>query len=413
MNKFASGAPPALYRGARACTLLFVAAVLASYGYVMITGTYNGDFFGVPETLGFFGQGAMLVAAMAPYGIGWLVYRHYKAKPYRGAIEVPQRRLTVVFFLMVVWFIVLALKWDVGVLGREIYDAPALIKPFIQITNRINPFYLGVLFILMYRGPRKVLWLGIALLIALGIARAGLGVFIYLLLAGVIRGQTSITRFVRRHKLALIFGLLVFPTAVSQLYQLRSSLRDKEPEADLTITQVITARLVGRLSSFSNSALVVQETAHFKDSVRHLDPLYYERQAFGGIFGAAFVPEITPERMLINVYGGDWVDISFMVGTPGNLYIAWLISPAIAALNLSLLIGMCMATFSLSRVLRVPVANEFALMLLLYPLTSGVSNEFSSLVAAIASFVVLFAILAIPRRPMGSGFSQRADVRTD
>lgn len=388
-----------MYMGARICTLFFVTAAVASYFYVLVTGTYNGDFFGVQETLGPALQSCMLVAALIPYGIGWLVYRFFKARPHRATIPVPQRRLTIAFFVLVVWFIVLALKWDVGVLAKEIYDAPAAIKPFIQISNRLNPFYLGVLFILMYRGPRKVLWLGIVLLIVLGIARAGLGVFIYILLASLIRGHASIARFIRRYKIAVVVGLLVIPTLVSQLYELRSTLRGTEPEVELTIAQVITARLVGRLSSFSNSALVVQETGLFQSAVKQLDPLFYERQAFGGVFGVTFLPEVTPERMLINVYGGDFVDVSFMVGAPGNLYLAWLISPVIASINLALMIAMCVVTFTLARMLRIPVANEFALMLLLYPLTSGVSNEFSSLVAAMASFVVLFAALAIPWRP--------------
>ncbi len=407
------GSPPPLYVGARICTLLFVAAAVASFVYVLVTGTYNGDFFGVSETLGLAGQTAMLVAGLAPYGIGWFIYRIYKASPYRGTIPVPPRRLYATFFILMVWFILLALKWDVGVLAKEIYDAPALIKPFIQISNRINPFYLGVLFILMYRGPRGGLLLGIALLIVLGLARAGLGVFIYILLALLIRENASLIRFAKRFKVVILVSLLVFPTLVSQLYQLRSSLRDKDPEVELTVAQVITARLVGRLSSFSNSALVVQETQHFQSAVGQLDPLFYERQAFGGIFGAAFVPEATPERMLINVYGGDLVDISFMVGVPGNIYMAWLISPALALVNFTLMVAMCVATFKLARMMRIPVANEFALMLLLYPLTSGVSNEFSSLVTAMASFVVLFAVLAIPLRSTSAKATVHTHARVD
>jgi hypothetical protein len=413
MNAASSVSPPPLYVGARICTLLFVAAAVASFGYVLVTDTYNGDFFGVSETLGLAGQLAMLAAALAPYGIGWLIYRIYKARPYHGPIPVPPRRLYIAFFFLMIWFIVLAWKWDVGVLGKEIYDAPAPIKPFIQLSNRINPFYLGVLFILMYRGPRKWLLAGIALLIVLGIARAGLGVFIYVLLALLIRENAALIRFAKRFKIAIVVCLLVFPTAVSQLYQLRSSLRDKEPEVELTVAQVIAARLVGRLSSFSNSALVVQETQHFRSAVRQLDPLFYERQAFGGIFGAAFVPQATPERMLINVYGGESVDISFMVGVPGNLYMAWLISPVLALFNFTLMIAMCVATFKLARMMRIPVANEFALMLLLYPLTSGVSNEFSSLVAAMASFVVLFALLAVPWRAPSANPAPQTGSRVD
>lgn len=399
MNTARPGTPPPAYRGAKACVLLFVLSAMISFGYVALTGTYNGDFFGVEETLGLFRQAVMLVLGLAPYAVGWLLYRHYKAKPYAGVIPVPDRRLTATFFVIVAWFIFLAAKYDVGVLTKGDYDAPALIKPFIQVSNRINPFYLGVMFILGHRGSRRVLAAGVLSLIALGILRAGLGVFLYILLAFIIRDYARCAEFIRRRKTVVLAVALAAPLVVSQLYALRSSLREVDSELEFTATQVITARLVGRLSSFSNSSLTLQESPHFESIADQLDPLYFERQMFGGIFGIVFLPTVTPERMLINVFGGDFMDVSFMVGLPGNLYLAWLKSPVIAVVNAALVVLVCAATFRLARLMRMRHANEFALMLLLYPLTSGVGNEFSSLMIAVASFCVLFALLAIPWRP--------------
>lgn len=384
------------YAAARACVILFVSSAFVSYVYVLITGTYNGDFYGVPEALGFFGQTGMLALALLPYAIGWHLYRYFKAKRPRQTIPIPHRRVTIVFFVVVIWFIVLVIKYDVGVLGQALYDAPALIKPLIQISNRINPFYLGVLFILTHQGSRKVLWLGIALLIALGILRAGLGVFLYVSLALLIRNYQHIAHYVRHHRLQILVVALVFPTIVGQLYSFRGKLRDDgSAEIVMSATQIVAARLVGRLSSFSNGALVTQETAYFKSEVNRLDPFYFEEQAFGGVFGVAFIPQVTPERMLVNIYGGDYFDVSFMVGLPGNLYLALLISPLIFILNVVIVLLMSVAVFVLSRKLRTSMANEFALLLLLYPLTSGVGNEFSSLIAALLSFCILFALLAI------------------
>jgi hypothetical protein len=288
------------------------------------------------------------------------------------------------------------MKYDVGVLGKELYDAPSYIKPFIQLSNRLNPFYLGVLFILLHRGSRAILWSGIALLIALGLLRAGLGVFLYVSLALLVRHFGGVRGYVRRHKISILLAALAFPLMVAQLYSVRAALRDDgSAEIVMSATEIVAARLVGRLSSFSNSAIVAQETSLFRNEVRQLAPLYFASQAFGGIFGVAFIPRVTPERMLINIYGGDWFDVSFMVGVPGNLYLGWLISPVIFLFNLSLIVLMCVTVFLVARQLNIPCANEFALLLVLYPLTSGVGSEFSSLIASLIGFCVIFAAIRL------------------
>lgn len=395
---------PKDYYAARACTVAFAGAALLSFLYVVITGTYNGDFYGVAQTLGFFGQTVILFLCVLPYLFGWKLYKFFKFRPQARTIAVPTGRLTVVFFAVVLWFIVLAVKYDVGVLGQPIYEAPALIKVLIQISNRLNPYYLGVLFILLHRGSRKVLWLGIVLLIMLGILRAGLGVFIYIFMALLVREYAAITKYAKTHRVKIAIVVLLFPTAVSQLYGLRATLRHEETsEVVMTATEIVLARFVGRLSSYSDTALTIQETNLFHAEIHRLDPLYFAQQGFGGIFGVAFIPDVTPERLLINVYGGDLRDVSFMVGMPGNLYLAAMLSPAVFLLNLALIVFMSLLIFFFARKLRVPVANEFALVLLLYPLTSGVGNEFSSVIAALISFCLLFAILAVPVLPGRGG----------
>lgn len=385
-------------RAARSCALLFMLAVVVSFGYIISTGTYNGDFYGVPEQLGLVGQVGMLILGSMPYAIGWWMYRYFKARPIQGSVAVSGHRVTLTFFILAVWFMVLAYNYEVGVLGKPLYEAPAIITPFIQLTNRINPFYLGVLFILVHRGSRKVLLLGIACLIALGILRAGLGVFLYIFLALLVRHYRKIVNYLTRNRVTIIMVLLALPMAVTELYSLRSTLRahDESVELVMSASEVITAKLMGRLSSLSNSNMVVQESSFFSKEVAKLDPLYFQLQALGGVFGASFIPVNIPERMLINVNGEDFFDVSFMVGVPGNLFLALLISPILFLLNLVTLLLMCAATFYFARKLKFPLSNEFALLLLLYPLTSGVSNEFSSLAMALLSFCVLFSVLNIP-----------------
>lgn len=384
------------YRAARVCIIFYLCSLIGSFSYILMTGIYNGDFYGVPETIGLIGQLLIFVASALPYALAWGLYKFFKAKPQRRAVQIPVRKLTITFFVIIIWFIILTIKYDVGVLGKEIYDAPSGIKFIIQISNRFNPFYLGVLFIICHRGSRTILVSGIMLLIVLGILRAGLGVFLYIFLALIIRNYNGIKNYIRRNRLKFLIFIIIFPMLVSELYSLRNHLRKgSEAEVAFSVVEILTARLMGRLSSVSNSALVFQETSYFETETRLLDPFYFQRQAFGGVFGVKYLPEVTPERMLINVYGGDYKDVSFMVGLPGNFYMSWLISPVIAMLNLITVIAMSIAVFYFARKLKVPFINEYALILLLYPLTSGVSNEFSSLVVAMVSFWFLFTLLNV------------------
>ncbi len=397
------------YRAARACVMLFVLSTFISYAYVFGTGTYNGDFYGAPEKLGFFGQTCVLIAALIPYVFGWYLYRYFKSKNQRRTVRVPYQSVACVFFIVVIWFIAIAMKYDVGVIGRDAYVAPPFIKFIIQISNRINPFYIGVFFILTNRESRKTLWLGIVLLLALGMLRASLGVFLYVALALLIRNYREIASCVRRNKMKVLIASLLFPLIVSQLYSVRGTLRGDRPAGSSPpISEVVVGKLAGRLSSFSDSALIFQKSGYFESAVNRLDDLYFFKQAFGGIFGAEFIPEVTPERMLVNVSGGDYVNVSFMTGLPGNLYLAWLLSPAVFILNLSLVLLMCLAIFILARKLRTPLANEFALVLVLYPLTSGVGNEFSSVIISLLSFLLIFLLLTIfnkKNRKVASNFS--------
>jgi len=383
---------------ARLCLWFYLGALFLSVAYILTTGTFNGDFYGVPVTLDAWAFSFSVIASAAPYYFGYWVYLRFSRRASQPTVRVGNALLCKTFFVVTIWFIALAIKYDVGVLGREIYDAPPVLKPFIQISNRINPFYLGAFFIAGYQGSRKTIALGIILMITLGLLRAGLGVFIYVLLALVIRNHRHFRGAVRRHFFKIAIFFLVLPLATSQLYSLRSELRGHENiDAALTVTDIVAARLVGRLSSISNSSFVMQEHAHFKSDVQLLDPWYFQRQMLAPLFGVGVVPEVIPERLLINVHGSSWFDISFMTGVPGNLAMAWFVHPLIALLNFATMIFLIWMSFFFANKLDMPYRNEVCFMLLLYPLTSGVGNEFSFIAVSMVALIVLFKVLRLLR----------------
>lgn len=381
---------------AKLCLWFFLGAVFASTGYILTTGRYNGDFMGVPVTLSLGEFSLSFIASVAPYLLGYFVYQRFSRRASPPTVRVSNALLGKTFFAVTIWFIVLAISYGVGAMGEGEYYAPAMLKPVIQITNRINPFYLGVFFIVGYQGSRKTIALGITLLIILGLLRGGLGVFMYIFLALVIRNHRNIRSAVRRHFFKIALSILAVPFVTTQLYSLRADLRGTEGlYAEISMVEMVGAILVGRLSSISDSSFIMQERAQFKSEAKQLDPWYFQQQLLAPLLGIGVVPEIIPERLLINAFGGQYFNVSYMAGVPGNLLMAWFIHPLIALINAITILTMMLLSFFFANKLNLPYRNEVCFMLLLYPLTSGVSNEFSFIPVFMIALIILFKMLRL------------------
>lgn len=383
---------------ARLCLWFFLVMLLVSIAYTIITGNLNGDFYGVPLSLTDWEFTFVALISLAPYLIGYQIYKRFTRTAPAPTVRVGNALLGRTFFVVTLWFIFLAVEYGVGVMGRELYDAPELIKPFIQITNRISPFYLGVFFIVGYQGSKKIITLGIFLLITLGLLRAGLGVFMYVFLALLIRNHKSLRGAFRRHFFKLVLAVVLLPMVSSQLYAIRSEMRESQDiNIDLSAAEIVVGRLVGRLSSISDTTFIFQNSDQFRSDVRVLDPLYFQRQTLAPLFGVGIVPENIPERLLINVHGGSLFDVSFMTGVPGNLTMAWFINPMIALMNAITMVLMVWLSLFFANKLDLPYRNEVCFMLLLYPLTSGVGNEFSFIAVSMVALILLFKLLRLFR----------------
>ena len=383
---------------AKLCLWFFIAMLSISIAFTVVTGDLNGDFYGVPLSMTCWGFAFVALISLAPYVIGYLMYKQFTRTAPPPSVRVGNALLGSMFFVVTLWFIVLAIQYDVGVLGREIYDAPELIKPIIQISNRINPFYLGVFFIVGYQGSKKTIALGILLLITLGLLRAGLGVFMYVFLALVIRNHESLSGSFRRYFFKLALALVILPIITPQLYAIRSEMRESQDiNLDMSAVEIVIGRLVGRLSSISNTVFIYQNADQFRSDARVLDPMYFQRQTLAPLLGAGIIPENIPERLLINVHGGTLFDVSFMTGVPGNLAFAWFIHPLIALTNAITMTLMAWLSFLFANKLDLPYRNEVCFMLLLYPITSGVGNEFSFIAVSMVALIVLFKFLRLFR----------------
>ncbi len=372
--------------------LFFIFSACISFIYVLIKGRLNGDFLGVEVTLPPWLLLLNLVFTILPFIFTWKVYLYFKKKSPKYCVTIPTTFFGYFLIFIIVWNIIVTILYGVGVMAAPPYEAPSLIKLVIQVMNRFNYFYGVFIYVLLVPKKNKLQFILIFMLLFLAYLRAGLGVFMYLAMLLYIKYFIEFNSFLKRQKIVVILIILIFPFFVNSMYALRNSLRNQN-ETEMS-KDMIFGILFGRLSSFSDSAFILQEAPYFLLNAQLLDPYYFQKQALGGVVSMNYMPEVRPESMLFKFYYETSEDnVTYMAGTQGNLYISLFHSTSTFFLNLSTIIFYIFSTFYLFRLLRFNYANELAFMLLLYVLMSGVSNEYAFLVFSVFVYFVLFLVV--------------------
>jgi hypothetical protein len=386
-----------------ALLLLFGAFAILSWAYCLATGSFNGDFLLVDVTTSPAVLTMALVLALLPYVIGWEAFRKVRTSPPRVEVQTPQRLFNWVLAATFAWYGFITVAFGVGVMMREVYTAPPGILTLIQISNRIDPFYVGVLFILASPKSARYDVPAALLMVGLGLLRAGLGSFMYLGIALGYKYFAEITRSRRKIlAVALVLGIGV-PAATGILYGIRGSLRE-EVEQEMRLADLVFARLIGRLSSFSDTAYILQEARDLSAPAEQLDALYFQKQILGSLVHSTFLPDPTPEKILVTQRTGLALEtVGFMPGVPGNLALAWMRSKAVFLLNLVTILLLVVATLAAANHFEKQALKSSGLLLLIYPLTSGVSHEFSSVLFTIVAVLVLFRLTAMVQATGGEG----------
>lgn len=369
---------------------LFISATIASCAYCIVTGQFNGDFFPQPVYLSALALVAILGVCLLPYAITWrLAGLIDRAQP-RSVFAPSQRALLLFLLAGFALHIAVTILYGVGVLDSPVYSAPPLVVPVIQVLNRLDPYYLGAFFILATPKRAATDGLAIGLMITTSILRAGLGAFAYVLIALCIKYRSELVRIFWRAPWLTAGAALALPTVVSVLYEVRGQLRG-DAAYDYSLSEMVLGRFVGRLSSFSNVAYIEQFNQSFAWSAKSLETFYFPKQALVSLLGSSFAPSLTPERLLISGTRSYEGFSTFMTGVPGNLMMAWYVSPAVATMNAMLIFGTVAAVLWLSRYLD-GTARLFGMAMVIYPLTSGVANEFATLLINMLLFV-LFSVI--------------------
>ena len=380
------------YRSARNLYRFFIFTSIISFLYALINGRLNGDFLGKEVTIPFWLLFLNLIFTLLPFFVLWKFYLYFKNKTIKSKLKIPLNSLAVFLIILMLLNILFTLFFGVGIMAAPNYEAPGYIKPFIQICNRFNYTYGSFIYIIAVSKKNRTQILLILLLIILSYLRAGLGIFLYLSMLFYIKYYLEVNYFIKKRLLIIIFISLSFPFIVSFLYNIRDTLRLNKSEE--VVADPILGSLFGRLSSFSDAAFILQEAPYFILKSQDLDPFYFQKQALGGVISQDFMPEQRPEKILFwFFYEKLDVNVAYMAGTQGNLYMSFMKSPYVFLLNIFTIIIFIYGTLYLFSKFFFKNSLELGFMLLLYVVMSGVSNEYAFLLFSIFVFFILFLII--------------------
>jgi len=258
------------------CAVLIIFNFLSGY-YITAKGIYNGDFQGIPIDQSNFEVWVNACTASIPYLVLYMII--LKTTPLRvSPIKLP--KVFVIFAIVIlILSLILTLTYGVGIIGKEIYQAPILLKPFIVVISRIDVVVLtGILILSPYINIRTAL-LAASLLLMITLYRTSLQyvAFVSLLLfyKFMLSNNHKINKY-NNQKIILIFLIIVaFITYITpDLYSFRDELRGSVSEG-MEIEDFIFGRLIGRLSNLS--ALLIFESRYvlFNNDIDQLYSLSY------------------------------------------------------------------------------------------------------------------------------------------
>ena len=373
---------------------LFGAFAVISFIYALSTRSYNGDFIDRRASLGVVLMVINLILTLLPLFLLWKAYLFFKKRETSHVVPIPLKIFEYFVFVLLILNLVVTIAFGVGKAATEFYEAPALIKPFIQILNRLDFVYISLLFILLSTN-RTAIYRTTILIIVISILKASIGIFLFVFLVFGLKYFAEIREYMRTRKKVLVVVLFIFPFFIQSLYEIRDQIRqDDKFQQQFSVPKFFFGKLTGRLSSFSNSAIIIQEALYFSVKAKSLEDYYFQKQAIGGVLGANFLPHERPEFIMIQILDGSPNKrVAFMCGTQGNLMIAALKSFKILTINILTIGFLVLLTFWLIRLLGFKYATEFAVILLIYPLTSGVANEFSMVAFSSLFLVILFLLI--------------------
>lgn len=375
-----------------------MAAACISYGYALFTGTYNGDYIGKTINLA---QGQLLLNllyTLLPFIILFGLYACFREKKCNRTVSIPTRFLAGFLLISLIFQLILVVIYDAGALGIANSSAalpPVLLYPF-RVIYRFSPLIGILLYYLTPDRNRKMLLLLCSLLFILYILRGSLMIFVYFGLFLLMEYHIVLLNYIKKHWLLVIAIVLLAPLIVSALYDLRENIRNTPVEEDdvpieLSSAGMITGKLVGRLSSFTNSAVIMEREDTLSQLARnHFSVFQYPKEALGQVYGSVLPANSYAYTNILLRCEGKNTPISYMLGTQGALLLSTYHSATAFWLALFTMIATIILSFGLCRFIPGQTLNKWIFMLFCIPVMSGVASEYMKILSSLLLYILLF-----------------------
>jgi hypothetical protein len=256
--------------------LIYSGITLVNYITVLTTGFYTGDFLwgrpklsGIELFLNFLYTVLPLVSAFVLYKI--YVYKVYKYLSQQGSVPLPMGALGIYLFAAYLFSIFVSVRYSVGLFGGDgTYNTPAWLRPFIVFTNRLSPSLGMYIYCLSAPEKNKLKYLFMAFMVILGIARASLSPLFQVLMVYILmKYDGNLFRYIKK-RIPLLALLLVLVSFFGyDIYNFRERLRSGSTDGyTATVAaspiRLIFGRIFGRLSSYSASALLLENRRKYE-----------------------------------------------------------------------------------------------------------------------------------------------------
>lgn len=374
--------------------IFFILCAINSYFYSLVTTEYNGDYFQNSVSITKLQLTSNLIASILPYIFLLIIYNKirnnntiYNIKSYNHI-----KLVNIVLFIYVIVFSInlyATIFYGFGVAAAPRYSAPEYLKLIFASSDRFSIVFFGCFLIFISKDKRLVFFIILSLLI-LGILKASIGFAFFIIMILLIKKTTL--RPIKMRK--IIWYVLVYSTILYLLYVLRSSLR-QETEVSYPAMTMFFGVLLGRFTSFPDSAIIFEHMDVFKGLASTHDSFFYIKEFINSIFGTVTpVTRTISHIVVVDIFNSDPDRYSVPLGTQGILYYSFLIHPLVAVMNLVFLILIFYLIIKIINSTNPNKSLDFAILMISFSVNSGVPAEFGRL---FFSSIILYIIVIISR----------------
>jgi hypothetical protein len=368
--------------------LVFAGFILINYTFVLINNSYTGDFLlGIPR-LSDSWLFLNFLYSLAPFFILFLIYLYYSKKPGRNHITINRKALAFYLLISLPVLIAAGILYGDGRSGQGgVSYVPLWLKPFTILFNRVDPMFGTFLYTVISPKKDKLKHFFLILLLVLYFTRGSLGIlFSFILLHILLTYNGNITKFIGK-RIILIFAVLLFAGFFgAKLYEIRAKMRGGPvpSAAKLKGVELVVGKIMGRLSSYSNSAMLLEGKDTFVPIVRNnIGFLEFPRETLPLPRSSS---EFTYGHVLVRQSGNTF----FSPGTPGIIIIGYYHSILTMLINLITLFALVILAFNLSSFLRREKIKELFFMFLCSSIQEGSAGAFGRFIQYVCLYLLFF-----------------------